>query len=311
MLRAIWRSPAGLFGWTVLVLFVIVGVLGPWIAPYDPTLQNLVGRLSPPTLVPTANGLPHLLGTDELGRDILSRLLVGSRITLLVSLAAVVVGGTVGCALGLVAGYYGGWLERIIMRLVDIQLAFPFILLALLVIAVLGPSLSNLILVLAFTSWVDYARVTRAETLSIREREFVQAARSIGATDWRILTLHILPNVCSTVIVIMTLQLAKVIILEASLSFLGLGVQPPTPSWGRMLADGRDFVATAWWLAAFPGLAILLLVLSVNLVGDWLSIYLNPRLRLQRGTRQLPVAEVSGEMVASRDSPLRAHYKEA
>jgi len=158
-------------------------------------------------------------------------------------------------------------------------LAFPFILLALIIIAVLGPSLPNLILVLAITSWVDYARVVRAEVLTIREREFVEAARAIGVRDIRLLPYHILPNVYTAVIVIATLQIAKVVILEASLSFLGLGIQPPTPSWGRMLAEGRDFVASAWWLAAFPGLAILFLVLSVNLVGDWLAVYFNPRLR--------------------------------
>ncbi|HLN13488.1 MAG TPA: ABC transporter permease [bacterium] len=278
MLRAIVRSPAACLGWAVLALFIVLGIAGPLVAPYSPDAQNLAGRLAPPTLGGAGTGV-HLLGTDQLGRDILSRLVVGSRITLLVAVVTVATGGTLGCALGVVAGYYGGWTERVIMRVVDIQLAFPFILLALIIIAVLGPSLPNLILVLAITSWVDYARVVRAEVLTIREREFVEAARAIGVRDIRLLPYHILPNVYTAVIVIATLQIAKVVILEASLSFLGLGIQPPTPSWGRMLADGRDFVASAWWLAAFPGLAILFLVLSVNLVGDWLAVYFNPRLR--------------------------------
>ncbi len=278
MLRAIGRSPAACLGWAVLALFIVLGIAGPLVAPYSPDAQNLAGRLAPPTLGGAGTGV-HLLGTDQLGRDILSRLVVGSRITLLVAVVTVATGGTLGCALGVVAGYYGGWTERVIMRVVDIQLAFPFILLALIIIAVLGPSLPNLILVLAITSWVDYARVVRAEVLTIREREFVEAARAIGVRDIRLLPYHILPNVYTAVIVIATLQIAKVVILEASLSFLGLGIQPPTPSWGRMLADGRDFVASAWWLAAFPGLAILFLVLSVNLVGDWLAVYFNPRLR--------------------------------
>jgi len=278
MLRAIRRSPAACLGWVVLTLFVALGIAGPLVAPYSPTAQDLTGRLAPPTVDVVRPGV-HLLGTDQLGRDILSRLIVGSRVTLVVALVAVFTGGTLGCALGVVAGYYRGWTERVIMRVVDIQLAFPFILLALIIIAVLGPSLPNLVLVLAVTSWVDYARVVRAEVLSIREQEFVEAARAIGVRDVRLLPRHILPNVYTAVIVIATLQIAKVVLLEASLSFLGLGIQPPTPSWGRMLAEGRDFVASAWWLAAFPGLAILLLVLSVNLVGDWLAVYFNPRLR--------------------------------
>ncbi|HXX36544.1 MAG TPA: ABC transporter permease [bacterium] len=278
MWKAVRRSPAGMLGWVVFMFFVLTGTVGQFATPFDPIAQNLADRLAPPG-APASGGGVHLAGTDQLGRDILSRLIAGGRITLAVGLLTVFVGGTVGCVLGVVAGYYGGWPERLIMRLADIQLAFPFVLLALIVIAVLGPSLVNLILVLAFTSWVDYARVVRGEVLSVRRREFVEAARAIGARDARLLARHVFPNVYTTIIVIATLQLAKIVILEASLSFLGLGVQPPTPDWGRMLAEGRDFVATAWWLAAFPGLAILLLVLSVNLMGDWLGTYLDPRLR--------------------------------
>lgn len=286
MWRRVRRSPAGAAGWLLLLAFVLVGAAGPTVTPFSPFAQHLSDRLAPPG-APAAGGGVHLLGTDQLGRDILSRLIAGARITLLVALLTVLVGGSVGCLLGVVAGYYGGWPERLIMRLMDIQLAFPFVLLALIVIAVLGPSLLNLILVLAFTNWVDYARVIRGEVLSVREREFIEAARALGAGDPRLLGRHVLPNVLTTIIVIATLQLAKVVILETSLSFLGLGVQPPTPDWGLMLAEGRDFVATAWWLAAFPGLAILLLVLSVNLAGDWLGVALNPRMRDQPAAREV------------------------
>lgn len=282
MVTSIRQSAAATFGLVVLTVILVLGALGPLVTPYDPTAQNLTGRLEAPTWMAGRHGA-HFLGTDQLGRDILSRLIAGSRVTLLVALVAVLAGGTLGCTLGILAGYYRGVTERVIMRVTDVQLAFPFILLALIIIAVLGPSLVNLILVLAFTSWVDYARVIRAQVLSLREREFVEAARAIGVRDIRLLSRHILPNMYTVIIVVATLQLARVVILEASLSFLGLGVQPPTPSWGRMLAEGRDFVATAWWLAAFPGLAILLLVLSASLVGDWLAVYFNPRLRRAGG----------------------------
>lgn len=284
IVKAVWRSPAGTVGWVILLGFVLLGAVGPAVTPFSPYTQHLSERLAPPG-ARASDGKVHLLGTDRLGRDILSRLLAGARITLAVALMTSLVGGSLGCLLGLIAGYYRGWPDRLIMRLTDIQLAFPFVLLALIVIAVLGPSLTNLILVLAFTNWVDYARVIRGEVLSVRAREFIEAARATGARDPRVIGRHVLPNVMTTTIVIATLQLAKVVILETSLSFLGLGVQPPTPDWGLMLAEGRDFVATAWWLAAFPGLAILLLVLSVNLVGDWLSTYLNPRRSLWMTTR--------------------------
>jgi len=193
--------------------------------------------------------------------------------------AAVVLGGCVGVLLGILAGFRGGLTDRILMRLVDIQLAFPLMLLALIVAAALGPSVRNLIIVLALTSWTRYARIVRGQTLALREREFVQSARAIAASPWRIMTRHILPNVMTPALVVATLELARVIILEAALSFLGLGVQPPWPSWGRMLAEGRTYMASAWWIAAFPGLAIMLTVLSVNLLGDWLRDYFDPKLR--------------------------------
>jgi peptide/nickel transport system permease protein len=276
--RSLARSKSGQFGWAVLILLVLMAAGAPLLAPHDPLEQRLERRAGAPTLSLAGPGL-FPLGNDQLGRDMLSRLIYGGRVSLVVGLTVVLLGGALGIGLGLLAGYFGGWPERIIMRLADIQLAFPFILLALSIIAVLGPSFQNLIVVLVLSSWVSYARIIRAEVLSLREREFVQAARTLGAGSGRIIVRHILPNVAAPAIVIATLELARVVILEAALSFLGLGIQPPTPSWGRMLADGRDFVATAWWLATFPGLAILLLVLSVNLVGDWLRDYLDPRLR--------------------------------
>lgn len=277
-LRRVLRSRAGTVGWIILLFFLALGIVGPFIAPHDPTAQDILKRNLPPTFELSSDQF-HPMGTDQLGRDILSRVIYGSRISLIIGVVVVTLGGGLGCALGIIAGYYKGWADRILMRLVDIFLAFPFILLALVVIAALGPSFTNMILVLVITGWVNYARVIRSEVLAIREREFITASRVVGATGPWILLRHIFPNVIPTLIVIATLELARVIILESALSFLGLGVQPPTPSWGRMLAEGRDYVATAWWLATFPGLALLFMILSVNLVGDWLRDYLDPRRR--------------------------------
>ncbi|MDR7482456.1 MAG: ABC transporter permease [Armatimonadota bacterium] len=269
---------AGAVGWILLGAVVAVAVLAPVLAPHDPLHQDLELRAGAPTITRSALGA-HPLGNDQLGRDILSRLIYGSRVSLVVGSIAVLLGGSVGVTLGIAAGYFGGWADRIIMRAADIQLAFPFILLAMIIIAVAGPGITKLIGVLALSGWVTYARVVRSEVLSVREREFVQAARVVGLRDGRIMLRHILPNVTAPVIVVATLELARVVILEAALSFLGLGVQPPTPSWGRMLADGRDFLATAWWISTFPGLALMALVLGVNLVGDWLRDVLDPRIR--------------------------------
>lgn len=280
-LKAILRSKAGTFGWACLLFFVLMAVFAPLLAPYDPNVTDLVRRMAPPTLSWGDAGA-HPLGNDQLGRDILSRIVMGSRITMLIAAASVLLGGVFGVFMGLVSGYFGGWADRVIMRLADVQLAFPLMLLALVIVAVMGPNLRNLILVLALTSWVRYARIVRGEVLSLREREFVVSARAVGASAWRIILLHVLPNVLTPALVVGTLELARVVIMEAALSFLGLGVQPPSPSWGRMLADGRTYMTSAWWLATFPGLAIMLLVLSVNLVGDWLRDYFDPKLRGRR-----------------------------
>ena len=281
-LRALTRGSGwlGLIGLSLITLLLLVAAFGPFFDLPDPTRTNLRARMVAPTLSWSGFGA-HPLGTDQLGRDILSRIVAGSRITLVVAGAAVVLGGIVGTLLGLVAGFFGGWLDRVLMRLADIQLAVPLMLLALMVIAALGPSLQNLVMVLALVSWVRYARIVRGQVLAVREREFVQSARAIGASSARIILRHILPNVLTPAIVVATLELARVIVLEAGLSFLGLGVQPPFASWGRMLAEGRTYIASAWWIITFPGIALMLTVLAVNLLGDWLRDYLDPRLQVR------------------------------
>jgi len=268
------------FGLAVLLLMSGAAVAAPRIAPWDPGRQMLAKRLRPPAW--QTRGLrEHPLGTDHLGRDILSRILYGGRISLGVGLSAVTLSACLGVSLGLLAGFHGGRTDALIMRVVDVFLAIPYILLAMGVVFALGPSLLNVILVMAVTRWVQFARIVRADVLSLREREFVAGARARGNRSLRLLLRHVLPNALTPIIVVATLELAFMIIYESALSFLGLGVQPPTPTWGWMLSDGRNYVATAWWLATFPGLAIMLTVLAVNLLGDWLRDTLDPRLRVQ------------------------------
>ena len=271
-LRTVRRHWVGLLSAGFLVLVALVAVLANLVAPYSPVETDVVHRLIPP------GGPGHLLGTDQLGRDIFSRIVFGARTSLLVGLASVAIQSTIGMLCGLCAGYYRR-VDNVLMRLADIQLAIPFLILALSVIAVLGPGLQNVIVVLGITGWVSYARVIRGEVLAIREREFVEAARALGAASPRIIFRHILPNVLAAGMVIGTLQTATVITAEASLSYLGLGVQPPTPAWGLMVADGRDLIAIAWWVATLPGLAILTTVMAINLLGDWLRDVLDPRLK--------------------------------
>jgi peptide/nickel transport system permease protein len=279
VVRELVRNKAALVGLLILLGVAASAIFAPLISPHDPLTQEITQRLKPPAWTDPA-GRTYLLGTDHLGRDILSRLIFGARISLIIGLSAVAVAGTIGTLLGLVAGYQGGRVDDFCMRLTDTMLAMPFILLALAVIAVLGPSLRNIIFVLGISSWVSYARVVRAEVLSLRTREFVAATQALGSRGSRIVFRHLLPNVLTPVIVIATLEVARMIILESALSFLGLGVQPPTPTWGGMLADGRAYLSTAWWLATFPGLSIMLTVLGINLLGDWLRDVLDPRLQL-------------------------------
>ena len=271
--------------WPVLALVVlsIVGfaaVAGPSISPLDPNRQNIIQRLQEPMKPDRQGRTPFLLGTDGLGRDVLSRLIYGARISLLVGFIAVCIGGTLGTTLGLVAGYFGGKIDDIIMRFADIQLAFPFILLAIMFLVVLGPGLVNLVLVLGIGQWVTYARIARAQTIAQREREYVEAAHALGARTASIIFQTILPNILAPLTVIASFNVASVILSEASLSFLGLGVPPTVPTWGGMLNESRDqLIAGRWWLAVFPGAAIALTVLSFNIMGDWLRDFLDPRLK--------------------------------
>jgi peptide/nickel transport system permease protein len=274
------RNWVAILGVVVVVVTTVLAVLAPAVAPADPIKNSLLDRLTPPMW--TAGGTArHPLGTDTLGRDVASRLLYGARVSLVVGFAAVVIAGAVGVLLGTVAGYYRGWLDDVLMRVGDIQLAFPLLVLAIGVLSVLGASVLNVILVLGVSGWVQYARIVRGETLSLTQREFVEAARALGAADRHIVWRHLLPNILPPVTVVATFSVARVIIAEASLSFLGLGIPPPAASWGAMLDEGRNYITTGWWLALFPGVAILLLVLGINLVGDWLRDVLDPR--LERG----------------------------
>ena len=270
--------------WPVLAVIIllataIAAAFGPALAPFDPNRQNLVLRLADP-MSSGPDGSVFWLGSDVLGRDVLTRLLYGARVSLLVGIAAIGVGGTIGIVAGLLSGYFGGWVDDLIMRLGDIQLAFPFILLAIMFLVVLGSGIWNLILVLGVGQWVTYARIVRADTLSLREKEFVEAARALGDSTTSIIFRTILPNILAPLTVIASFNVASVILSEAALSFLGLGVPPSVPTWGSMLAESRDtLLANKWWLAVFPGVAIVLTVLSFNILGDWLRDFLDPRLR--------------------------------
>jgi peptide/nickel transport system permease protein len=278
--RLVRRSPLASAGALIVGLVIVAALAAPLLAATDPIDQDLTIVLKPPFWLPDGS-LMHPLGTDHLGRDVYSRLVYGARISLTISVLAASLGAAVGVAAGLVAGYVGGRVGAVIMRLVDLNLAFPLILLALSVVAILGASLKNLVIVMAITTWMIYARVVRGLSLTLREQDFVQAARALGAHDARIIARHILPNVLAPIMVIWTLEVARVILMESALSFLGLGVPPPTPTWGRMLAEGRDYLTVAGWIAIFPGLAIMATVLGINFLGDGLRDLLDPRLRGQ------------------------------
>ena len=268
-----------LVGMVILAVVTLVAIFGPWLAPFDPNRQNIMMRLLEP-VSEGREGLTYWLGSDQLGRDVLSRLLYGARVSLLVGVAAIAVGGTIGTVAGLVSGYFGGWVDDVIMRIGDIQLAFPFILLAIMFLVVLGPGLANIILVLGIGQWITYARIVRAQTLSLREKEFVEAARAMGDGTLSILFRTILPNIIAPLTVIASFNVASVILSEAALSFLGLGVPPDVPTWGSMLSESRDhLLSNKWWMAVFPGLAIVLTVLAFNVIGDWLRDFLDPRLK--------------------------------
>jgi peptide/nickel transport system permease protein len=262
----------------LLFVLVIPAIFAPWVAPHDPFQGTLTHRLTPP-FWQDGGTVEHILGTDKLGRDMLSRIIYGARISLAVSLIAIVVGGLIGTTLGLISGYFGGKTDAVIMRLVDISLSLPTILLALVLVAAVGPSFGTVVTVLIILLWARYARLVRGETLAIKELDFIARARVAGASATRIMTRYVFPNVVNSLIVLATLQVGYVILLESSLSFLGAGLPRAEPAWGVMVSDGRELIVTAWWVSMFPGIAIMLTVLALNLLGDWLRDHLDPKLR--------------------------------
>jgi len=279
---ATWRRHARhapVLAIAVLAGLALVALGADLLAPYPPELTAMAHRYQPPFWL-QGGSAAHLLGTDHLGRDVLSRLIHGARISLLVGVAAVLFAGICGTALGIAAGYFGGWFDQVVMRLVDAWLALPSLVFAIFLASIVGPSTTNLVIILGAIYWTRYARVVRSEVLSLRERDYVKLARIAGASPWRIMSRHLLPNVANTAVVLATLMLGSVVVTEASLSFLGVGVPPPSPAWGLMLSDGRKgLMAGYWWLTVFPGLSIMLLVLAASLIGDWLRDRLDPQLR--------------------------------
>ncbi|MFD8421753.1 ABC transporter permease [Streptomyces sp. NPDC059466] len=275
-LRTLLRNRLAVAALAVLAIMLVCALFAPLIAPYDPNSQDLLLRLRPPAWQSGGSGA-HPLGTDQLGRDLLSRVVYGTRVSLLVGAGAALLAGVIGTAVGLASGYFGGWPDRVLMRLADVQLAFPAILLALAVVGFLGSGLWYVILVLGFTGWVSYARVVRSEVMSLRSRDFVTEARAIGVTDTVIMRRHLLPNVMAPLATIATLHVAAAIVAEASLSYLGLGVPRETVTWGSMLADGQLYLGTSWWVAVFPGLALMITSLAVNITGDALRDVADPK----------------------------------
>ncbi|GAK06262.1 dipeptide transport system permease protein DppC [Geomicrobium sp. JCM 19037] len=268
----LFKSKTGTVGVFTLLIITLIAILAPLLSPHAPDAVNAVDRLQPPVWL-EGGTMTYILGTDHLGRDILTRLFYGAQVSLLVGISSVVVAGIIGVTVGLIAGYYGGFIDNVFMRIVDSFLSIPNILFALVILSIFSPGMLTLIVVLGVTNWVNYARLIRGEVLTLKEREFIKAATSIGVRKGKIIVRHLLPNVMSSFIVISTLTVATTIILETSLSFLGLGIQPPQVSWGGILADGRDYLATSWWLATFPGIAITITVLAVIFVGDCFETY--------------------------------------
>lgn len=271
-LKKLIKSPTGMLGVIIVLIVILSSVFAPFLAPHDPNQANRPNRLKPP-------GTPeHLLGTDQHGRDLFSRIIYGARISLFVGLITVIIAGSLGTVVGLFAGYFGKWVDIIIMRLVDVWLSFPFILLALTINAILGMGLRNVVITLIITGWVIYARLVRGEVLALKKQDFVLAAKALGKSELGIIFKHLFPNIITPIIIISSLQISQIIIAEATISFLGFGVQPPTPAWGNMLSDGRNFLFNAWWMATFPGAALAITALGVNLLGDWLRDTLDPKI---------------------------------
>ncbi|WP_163969711.1 ABC transporter permease [Oceanobacillus halotolerans] len=267
------RSWTGMLGFSIIILLVLLSIFGPWITPYDPEHAEFGKKLLPPM----TDG--HLLGTDQLGRDIFSRIIMGARVSVIIGVATVCIAGLIGTIVGIIAGYFRGWIDIVLMRIVDVQLSFPFILLVLVINAIIGTGLRNIIISLAIGGWVIFARVIRSEVLALREKEFITSCIATGVSRLEILVKHIVPNLFTPMIILASLQIGTYIIAEASISFLGFGVQPPTPAWGNMLNEGKDYIFSSWWLITFPGIAIVLTALGVNLFGDWLRDTLDPELK--------------------------------
>ncbi len=265
--------PAG-----ILLLFIVFAIWPQSVTTYDPTLNSLSARHKPPGFVDKHGGR-HILGTDHMGRDVWTRLVWGARASLTVGGLGLAIGGSIGVLIGLLAGYRGGWFDRIAMRVVDAYLSFPYILIAIVWAALVGTDLKNLIIIVAVRGWVEFARVTRGQSLAIREREYITAVRGLGARDLRIVLRHILPNTLASILVVAGFQLGRLILLEATLSFLTIGIRPPTPAWGSMLSDARNYLSQAWWTVFFPGMTISLVVMATNLLGDSLRDQLDPSLR--------------------------------
>ncbi|MFD2211406.1 ABC transporter permease [Virgibacillus halophilus] len=267
------RSWTGMLGLLIIIVLLIISIFGQWMTPFDPLHAEFSNKLLPPM----TDG--HLLGTDQLGRDIFSRIIGGAKVSVIIGVSTVFIAGLIGTAVGIIAGFFRGWIDVILMRIVDVQLSFPFILLVLVINAVIGTGLRNIVISLAIGGWVIFARVIRSEVLAIREKEFITACIATGVTRLEILVKHIVPSLFTPMIILGSLQIGTYIIAEASVSFLGFGVQPPIPAWGNMLNEGKDYIFSSWWLITFPGLAIIITTLGVNLFGDWLRDTLDPELK--------------------------------
>lgn len=280
LFKLLLKSKTGMIGFLIVLTVMLIAPLAPVLAPYDPAQTHPAQMLQPPVWM-EGGSMDHILGTDQLGRDLLSRIIFGTQISLLVGIVSVVIAGIIGGLLGLISGYYGGFIDTVIMRFVDAFIAIPSLLITLVILTIVGPSLWTLIVVLGITNWVNYARIVRGEVLSIKERDFVKAARSIGVKNYKIMMKHLIPNVTSSFIVTATLSVASTIIAEAALSFLGMGIQPPAVSWGLMLNSGKDYLAVSWWVATFPGIAITITSLGIIFLGDWLRDVLDPRMHME------------------------------
>jgi ABC-type dipeptide/oligopeptide/nickel transport system permease subunit len=286
--KEIWQDKAGFAGIVLIIMLLFMAFAAPLLAPHDPSAQDLRARLSPPAWTQKGS-MNHILGTDHLGRDVLSRVIYGSRVSLLVGAAVVFLAGTFGVLMGLFAGYLGGRFDNFVMRWIDTQVAFPGLLLALIILSVIGPSIFTVIVVLSFNGWMVYGRMTRGAVLAVRQTEYVEAAEIVGCHSWRVLYKHILPNLTSPLLTLAILEFARIVLAEAALSFLGLGIQPPATSWGLDVANGKNYIFRAWWLVTMPGAAISITVLAVNLLASWMRLISDPHEREKQFARQTAI----------------------